>query len=58
VQIGQLARIVNDNRERLILIQGHLGIGLTTVPPVEDEPTEAHPVEALPEGILVPDQRG
>ena len=57
-QVGQLARIVNDNRERLILIQGHLGIGLTVAPSVEAAPTEARPVEAAPEGILVSDQRG
>ncbi len=46
-QIGQLARVVNDNRERLILIQGHLGIGLTVAPPAE-----APQVEAPPERIL------
>ncbi len=57
-QVGQLAWIVNNNRERLILIQGHLGIGLTVAPSVEAAPTEAQPVEAAPEGILVSDQRG
>jgi len=53
-QIGLLGRLVNETRERVILIQGHLGIGITTLP----KATPDQPQETPPEKVLAGSGRG